>query len=48
MKYKRIMSMIATGILMLNLVSCSSDNNENKDVAMESGEEVVVATRCCK
>ena len=44
MKYKRIMSMIATGILMLNLVSCSSDNNENKDVAMESGEEVVVAT----
>ena len=29
---------------MLNLVSCSSDNNENKDVAMESGEEVVVAT----
>lgn len=44
MKYKRIMYMIATGILMLNLVSCSSDNNENKDVAMESGEEVVVAT----
>lgn len=44
MKYKRIMSMIATGILMLNLVSCSSDNNENKDVAMESGEEVVIAT----
>ncbi len=30
MKYKRIISMIAAGIMTLSLVSCSSDNSENK------------------
>lgn len=44
MKYKRIMSIIATGILTLNLISCSSNNNENKNLAMEGSEDVVVAT----
>lgn len=44
MKYKRIISMIATGIMTLGLVSCSSESSEDKDVTVANGEEVVVAT----
>ena len=44
MKYKRIISMIAAGVMALSIVSCSSDNSENKSVAVGTGEEVVVAT----
>ncbi|WP_133015469.1 heme ABC transporter substrate-binding protein IsdE [Clostridium cuniculi] len=44
MKYKRIISMIAAGIMTLGLVSCSSESSEDKTVAVGSGEEVVVAT----
>lgn len=44
MKYKRIISMIAAGIMTLGLISCSSENSEDKTVAVGSGEEVVVAT----
>ena len=44
MKYKRIISMIAAGAMTLSFMSCSSDNSENKGVAVGTGEEVVVAT----
>ena len=44
MKYKRIISMIAAGIMTLGLVSCSSESSEDKTVAIGNGEEVVVAT----
>lgn len=44
MKYKRIISMIAAGVMTLSFMSCSSDNSENKSVAVGTGEEVVVAT----
>ena len=44
MKYKRIISMIAAGAMTLSFMSCSSDNSENKSVAVGTGEEVVVAT----
>ena len=44
MKYKRIISMIAAGVMALSIVSCSSENSENKSVAVGNGEEVVVAT----
>ena len=44
MKYKRIISMIAAGIMTLGLISCSSEKSEDKTVAVGSGEEVVVAT----
>ena len=44
MKYKRIISMIAAGIMTLGLVSCSSQKTEDETVAVSSGEEVVVAT----
>ena len=44
MKYKRIISMIAAGVMALSMVSCSSENSENKSVAVGNGEEVVVAT----
>ncbi|MEN8076170.1 heme ABC transporter substrate-binding protein IsdE [Clostridioides difficile] len=44
MKYKRIISMIAAGIMSLSIVSCSSGNNEDKNVVVGNGEEVVVAT----
>ena len=44
MKYKRIMSIIATGIMIVSMIGCSSSNNENKSVAIGSGEEVVVST----
>ena len=44
MKYKRIISMIAAGIMTLGLVSCSYESSEDKTVAIGSGEEVVVAT----
>lgn len=44
MKYKRIISMIAAGIMTLGLVSCSSKSSEDKTVAVANGEEVVVAT----
>ena len=44
MKYKRIISMIAAGVMALSMVSCSSENSENKSVTVGSGEEVVVAT----
>lgn len=44
MKYKRIISMIAAGIMTLGLVSCSSESSEDKDVTVANGEEVVVAT----
>ena len=44
MKYKRIISMIAAGVMTLSFMSCSSNNSENKSEAVGSGEEVVVAT----
>lgn len=44
MKYKRIMSIIVTGIMTLSMISCSSNNSENKSVAIGSGEEIVVST----
>lgn len=44
MKYKRIISIIATGIMIVSMIGCSSSNNENKSVAIGSGEEVVVST----
>ena len=44
MKYKRIISNIATGIMIVSMIGCSSSNNENKSVAIGSGEEVVVST----
>ena len=44
MKYKRIKSIIAAGIMTLGLVSCSSESSEDKTVAVANGEEVVVAT----
>ena len=44
MKYKRIISMIAAGVMALSIVSCSSEDSENKSVAVGNGEEVVVAT----
>ena len=44
MKYKRIMSIIATGIMIVSMIGCSSSNNENKSLAIGSGEEVVVST----
>lgn len=44
MKYKRIISMIAAGLMTLGLVSCSSENSEDKTVVVANGEEVVVAT----
>ena len=44
MKYKRIISMIAAGIMTLGLISCSSQKTEDETVAVSSGEEVVVAT----
>lgn len=44
MKYKRIISMIAAGIMTLGLISCSPESSEDKTVAVGSGEEVVVAT----
>ena len=44
MKYKRIKSIIAAGIMTLGLVSCSSKSSEDKTVAVANGEEVVVAT----
>lgn len=44
MKYKRIISMIAAGVMTLSFMSCSSDNSENKSVSVGTGEEVVVAT----
>lgn len=44
MKYKRIISIIAAGIMTLGLVSCSSESSEDKTVAVGNGEEIVVAT----
>ena len=44
MKYKRIISMIAAGIMTLGLVSCSSEDSEDKAIVVDNGEEVVVAT----
>lgn len=44
MKYKRIISMIAAGIMSLSIVSCSSENSEDKNVVVGNGEEVVVST----
>ena len=44
MKYKRFMYMIAAGIMILGLVSCSSESSEDKTVAVGNVEEVVVAT----
>ena len=44
MKYKRIKSIIAAGIMTLGLVSCSSESSEDKTVAVGNGEEIVVAT----
>lgn len=44
MKYKRIMSMISAGIMTLSMISCSSNNSEEKSIAVGTGEEVVVAT----
>ena len=44
MKYKRIISIIATGIMIVSMIGCSSSNNENKSLAIGSGEEVVVST----
>lgn len=44
MKYKRIISMISAGIMTLGLISCSSEKSEDKNVAVGSWEEVVVAT----
>ena len=44
MKYKKIISMIVAGIMTLGMISCSSENSEDKTVALGSGEEVVVAT----
>ena len=44
MTYKRIISIIATGIMIVSMIGCSSSNNENKSVAIGSGEEVVVST----
>lgn len=44
MKYKRIISIIATGIMIVSMIGCSSSNNENKSVVIGSGEEVVVST----
>ena len=43
MKYKRIMSMIAAGIMAVSMISCSSNNSKDKNV-VANGEEVVVAT----
>ena len=44
MKYRKIISMILAGVMTLGLVSCSSENSEDKTVMLSSGEEVVVAT----
>lgn len=44
MKYRRIMSMIAAGIMTLSMISCSSNNSEEKSITVASNEEVVVAT----
>lgn len=44
MKYKKIISMILAGIMTLGMISCSSENSEDKTVAAGSGEDVVVAT----
>ena len=43
MKYKRIMSMIAAGIMAVSMISCSSNNSKDKNV-VANGEEGVVAT----
>lgn len=44
MKYRKIISMILAGVMTLGLVSCSSENSEDKTVMSISDEEVVVAT----
>ena len=44
MKYKRIMSIIVASVMALGLISCNPGNSDNKNVAVNSGEEVVVAT----
>ena len=44
MKYKRIISMIAVGVMTLGLLSCSSEGSADKTVEIGNGEEVVVAT----
>ena len=45
MKCKRIISIIASAIIGFNMVGCSSQSSENKNVAVNAdGEEIVVAT----
>lgn len=44
MKYRKIISMILAGVMTLGLVSCSSENSEDKTIMSISDEEVVVAT----
>lgn len=44
MKYKKIISMLAIGIMTLSMISCTSENSEDKSIAVSNGEEIVVAT----
>ena len=44
MKYKRITSLIAAGVMALGLIGCSSEKSNTNNVTVGSGEEVIVAT----
>ena len=44
MKYRRITSLIAAGVMALGLIGCSSEKSNTNNVTVGSGEEVIVAT----